>query len=226
MFALIGGDVRHGGGGTAAELPFRVDLPAPARGRALARPALRAVVAGLTGRVALPAAYAARAARRSSCGRRSGAIRARPAHALSYLPLRHIYRHADAIATYGPHVSAYVRDQGPARAGVRGAAGRRRGVLVATGRIRTAAADFQVLFAGRPAPEKGVDVLLRAARRWLAGDGSLRRPRPARSCWTAPTNCATPTRAATLWSYRRSPRATSSSRGGSSSTKPSTRESP
>ena len=27
-----------------------------------------------------------------------------PAHALSYLPLRHIYRHADAIATYGPHV--------------------------------------------------------------------------------------------------------------------------
>ena len=35
-----------------------------------------------------------------------------PAHALSYLPLRHLYRHADAIATYGPHVSAYVRAKG------------------------------------------------------------------------------------------------------------------
>ena len=27
MFALIGGDVRHGGGGTAADLPFRAIFP-------------------------------------------------------------------------------------------------------------------------------------------------------------------------------------------------------
>ena len=72
------------------------------------------MIAGISGRVALPAAYA-------------GARRARvpfvlwatiwghprtAAHAASYLPLRHIYRDADAIATYGPHVSAYVRRKG------------------------------------------------------------------------------------------------------------------
>ena len=164
MFALIGGDVRHGGGGTAAELPFRAIFPPQ---RAVARLARRydVVVAGLSGRVALPAAYA---------GARPFVLWATiwrhprtPAHALSYLPLRHIYRHADAIATYGPHVSAYVRSKG-ARGPVIEApqavdaerSGRNRA-------FQTAAADFQVLFAGRPAPEKGVDVLERA---W---DGTL-----------------------------------------------------
>ena len=34
------------------------------------------------------------------------------AHALSYLPLRRLYRSADAVVTYGPHVSAYVRKRG------------------------------------------------------------------------------------------------------------------
>ena len=34
------------------------------------------------------------------------------AHALSYLPLRRLYRSADAVVTYGPHVSAYVRERG------------------------------------------------------------------------------------------------------------------
>ncbi len=153
-----------------------------------------------------------------------------PAHALSYLPLRHIYRHADAIATYGPHVSAYVRSKGP------------RGPVFEAPQAVDAAfwsqpgdpdrrGDFQVLFAGRLAAEKGVDVLLQASDGTLvlAGEGPLR-ARPRRGAIVlgplAPTNCATPTRAATLWSYRRSPRATSSSRGGSSSTKPSTRESP
>ena len=83
----------------------------------------RAVIAGLSGRVALPAAYA---------GARAGRVPfvlwatiwrhpRTPAHALSYLPLRHIYRHADAIATYGPHVSAYVRTKHPQRPGLRGA---------------------------------------------------------------------------------------------------------
>ena len=69
---------------------------------------------GLSGRVALPAAYAG--ARRARVPFVLWAtIWAHPrtaAHALSYLPLRHLYRNADAIATYGPHVSAYVRGQG------------------------------------------------------------------------------------------------------------------
>ena len=34
------------------------------------------------------------------------------AHALSYLPLLRLYRSADAVVTYGPHVSAYVRARG------------------------------------------------------------------------------------------------------------------
>ncbi len=34
------------------------------------------------------------------------------AHALSYLPLRRLYSSADAVVTYGPHVSAYVRSRG------------------------------------------------------------------------------------------------------------------
>ena len=71
-------------------------------------------MAGISGRVALPAAY---------LGARAAGVPfvlwatiwrhpRTAAHALSYLPLRHIYRHADAIATYGPHVSAYVRGKG------------------------------------------------------------------------------------------------------------------
>jgi glycosyltransferase involved in cell wall biosynthesis len=91
-----------------------------------------------------------------------------PAHALSYLPLRHIYRHADAIATYGPHVSAYVRGKHPSG-----------GVFEAPQAVDadfwSAPADperhgdFQILFAGRLEAEKGVGVLARAA----AGNGTL-----------------------------------------------------
>ena len=109
VFALIGGAVRHGGGAGDGDLPFPVIRPSQ-RGvlRLAASGRFRAVVAGLSGRVALPAAYL-------------GARRARipfvlwatiwehprtAAHALSYLPLRHMYRTADAIVTYGPHVSA------------------------------------------------------------------------------------------------------------------------
>ncbi len=172
VYALVGGDVRHGGGGTAAELPFRAIFPPQ---RAVARLARRydVVVAGLSGRVALPAAYA---------GARTFVLWATiwrhprtGAHALSYLPLRHIYSHADAIATYGPHVSAYVRSKGA------------RGPVIEAPQAVDAAfwsqpgekdrrGDFQVLFAGRLAAEKGVDVLLRASegRLVLAGDGPLR----------------------------------------------------
>src|SRR3954454_13005699 len=116
VFALVGGGLRHGGGGTGEALPFPVVRPPQ---RAVARMAAsgryRAVVAGISGRVALPAAYAgARAARVpfvlwATLGRHPRT----PAHALSYLPLRHIYRHADAIVTYGPHVSAYVQTKHP-----------------------------------------------------------------------------------------------------------------
>jgi glycosyltransferase involved in cell wall biosynthesis len=87
---------------------------------------------------------------------------------LTYLPLRRLYRRADAIVTYGPHVSAYVSARGA------------RNVTVAPQSVdnefwRSAPASSMLagwperartrfLFVGRPAPEKGLDVLLRAWR--------------------------------------------------------------
>ena len=163
-----------------------------------------------------------------------------PAHALSYLPLRHLYRHADAIATYGPHVCAYVR----AKDATRRRSSRRPRASTTRSGARPASpsrhGDFQVAVCRPTRAGKGRRGAAQAWRasgsqhRRRAGPGR-RRPDPSpgrrrrRGCAArraAPPNCATSTRAATLWSYRRSPRATSSSRGGSSSTKPSTRESP
>jgi glycosyltransferase involved in cell wall biosynthesis len=165
--------------------------------RAVARNRYRAVICGLGGRIALPGSYlAARAGQipfvlwASLWGHpRTGA------HALSYLPLVHIYRHADAVATYGPHVSAYVSDR----------RGSNRNVFDAPQAVSTqefgqaippelrrharmhagAPPDggFLALFAGRLVKEKGVEVLLDAWRRAdlgegavlaLAGDGPLR----------------------------------------------------
>lgn len=186
-YALIGGAVRHGGGaGTAEALPF------PARAvsqRTVARLAasgrFRAVVAGLSGRLAPAAAYA---------GARAAGVPfvlwatlwahpRTPAHALSYLPVRHLYRHADAVVTYGPHVSAYVRGKGA-----------RGPVVVAPQSVDDAfwsapaasrrVAPFQVLFAGRLEAEKGLEALAAAWPRTglgageaalvVAGDGPLR----------------------------------------------------
>jgi glycosyltransferase involved in cell wall biosynthesis len=164
VFALIGGDVRHGGGAGGGELPFPVLRPSQ-RGvaRLAASGRFRAVVAGLSGRVALPAAYAG--------ARRAGVpfvlwatIWAHPrtaAHALSYLPLRHLYRRADAIATYGPHVSAYVRAKG-ARGPVVEAPQSVDDAFWSAPAAPDRRADFQAMFAGRLAREKGVAVLLRA----------------------------------------------------------------
>jgi glycosyltransferase involved in cell wall biosynthesis len=166
VFALIGGDVRHGGGGDSGDLPFPVIRP-PQRGvlRLAASGRFRAVVAGLSGRVALPAAYAG--ARRAKVPFVLWAtIWAHPrtaAHAVSYLPLRHIYRHADAITTYGPHVSAYVRASG-ATGPVVEAPQSVDSQFWSTATEPDRRAPFQAMFAGRLAREKGVSVLLRAWR--------------------------------------------------------------
>ena len=74
----------------------------------------RAVVCSTGGRVALPCAWAG--------ARRAGvplilwaSLWAHPRsapHLLSYIALRRLYRSADAVVTYGPHVSAYVRARG------------------------------------------------------------------------------------------------------------------
>ena len=108
------------------------------------------MVAGLSGRVALPSAYAG--ARRARVPFVLWAtIWAHPrtaAHALSYLPLRHLYRHADAIVTYGPHVSAYVRSKGARQTVVEAPQSRRQRVLERTRRPRFGALPFQAAFVG------------------------------------------------------------------------------
>jgi glycosyltransferase involved in cell wall biosynthesis len=184
VFALVGGGVHHAGAIAADDLPFPVLRPDQ---RAIARLAgsgrFRAVVAGLSGRVALPAAYlGARAARVpfvlwATIWRHPRT----PAHTLSYLPLRHLYRHADAIATYGPHVSAYVRAKGAHGPVVEAPQSVDDAFWRAPAEARREA-PFQALFAGRLEEEKGVDVLLGAWRSAslpeaalvLVGDGPLR----------------------------------------------------
>ena len=127
-----------------------------------------AVVCGTGGRVALPGAY--------SGARRAGApfvlwasLWAHPrsaAHALSWLPLLRIYRGADAVVTYGEHVSAYVRARGARRVHVAPQA-----VDNAFWAEAAGAPDevFTVLFVGRDEPGKGLEILRRA---W-DGDGRL-----------------------------------------------------
>jgi glycosyltransferase involved in cell wall biosynthesis len=166
VFALIGGGVRHGGGGDAPALPFPVIRP-PQRGvlRLAASGRFRAVIAGLSGRTALPAAYAG--------ARRAGVpfvlwatIWAHPrtaAHAVSYLPLMRLYCHADAIATYGPHVSAYVRSKGATGPVIEAPQSVDLGFW--SSRVEPdRRAPFQAMFVGRLAREKGVTVLLQAWR--------------------------------------------------------------
>jgi len=185
-FALVGGRLRHGGGGSA---PAGIGTHVAEREvYGLARSGrFRAVIAGISGRVALPAAHL-------------GARRARipfvlwatlwahprtPVHALSYLPLRHLYRDADALVTYGPHVSRYVRAKG-ARSPVFEAPQAVDAAFWGAAGEPDRRAPFQAVFVGRMEAEKGVPVLLEAWRRAaagapgdaarlvLAGDGPLR----------------------------------------------------
>jgi glycosyltransferase involved in cell wall biosynthesis len=178
VFALVGGGVRHGGEIATADPPFPVVRPSQRGiGRLAASGRFRAVVAGLSGRVALPAAYlGARAARVpfvlwATIWRHPRT----PAHALSYLPLRHLYRHADAIATYGPHVSAYVRAQGAAQPIFEAPQSVDDVFWSGAPAQPRREARFQVMFAGRLTGEKGLAVLLRAwgATRFAAPEGTL-----------------------------------------------------
>jgi glycosyltransferase involved in cell wall biosynthesis len=145
--------------------------------RLIASGRYRAVIAGIGGRVALPASYAA--ARKSRIPfvlwTSLWAHPRSPAHALSYLPTRHLYKSADAVVTYGTHVSAYVN------------ATRRAGNVfeapqaVSAEQFEAAAepapigdTGFTLLFVGRLVREKGVRILLDAWREAdLGKDGIL-----------------------------------------------------
>jgi glycosyltransferase involved in cell wall biosynthesis len=174
-FALFGGPSQHG----VPVQPVRDrDLPFPHRqirqheSAALAASGrYRAVIASSGGRIALGATWAgARRARLPLILWTSLWAHPRsPAHGLSFLALRRLYRSADAVVTYGSHVSAYV--------GARGA----RNVYVAPQAVDNAfwsapeiappgdrawpeQATTKFLFVGRPAREKGLRVLTKAWR--------------------------------------------------------------
>ncbi|HEY4450475.1 MAG TPA: glycosyltransferase family 4 protein [Solirubrobacteraceae bacterium] len=177
--ALFGGRARHGGAAFAGELPLPHRRVSPRELLALAAGGrYRAVVVPTGGRLALLGAWAG--------ARRAGApvivwasLWAHPrsaAHALSYVPLLRLYRSADALVTYGPHVSAYVAARGA------------RNIHIAPQAVdndfwsspdlepapapAAQAPGVRFLFAGRAAPEKGLEVL-RAA--WHSS--GLRPPR-------------------------------------------------
>jgi glycosyltransferase involved in cell wall biosynthesis len=136
--------------------------------RLIASGRYRAVIAGLAGRTALPASYLAARRARIPFVLWTGiwAHPRSPAHALSYLPTRQIYKRADAVVTYGPHVSAYVqqtRRRGDVFEAPQAVSADEFGADVEPAPIGSA--GFTLLFVGRLVREKGVRILLDAWRR-------------------------------------------------------------
>jgi glycosyltransferase involved in cell wall biosynthesis len=183
--ALFGGRSHHATGGLDDPgVPFR--LVAQREVHALAASGrYRAVVCGTVGRTALPAAWL-------------GARRARvpfvlwsalwadlrtPAHLLARPLMAAIYRDADAIVAYGPHVAAHAGRHGARRVTI-AAQAVDNGFWSAPADAPVRPAPFTVLFVGRAVREKGVPELLAAWRAAgldraaaalvLAGDGHAR----------------------------------------------------
>jgi len=121
-----------------------------------------AVVCGTAGRVALPAAFLG-AKRAGTPFVLWASLWAHPrtvAHTLSLAPMLAIYRGADAVVTYGEHVSAYVRARGARRVHVAPQAVDTT-FWTQPGTPDPAYADtpFLAVFVGRDVPEKGLPIL-------------------------------------------------------------------
>lgn len=164
--ALFGGRLRHGSAGIERDLPFPHRFVEQDEVAGLvASGAYRAVIAGTIGRRALPGAW--RGARRAGVPFILwSALWSHPKTLAGFagLPLmRRIYREADAVVTYGPHVSAYVRRHGARNVHVAPqAVDNSFWSAPATRVIDELGERLTVVFAGRLAPEKGVAVLLGA----------------------------------------------------------------
>jgi glycosyltransferase involved in cell wall biosynthesis len=155
---LFGGRSHHATGGVEDPgVPHR-HVGERELGRAVQNGA-RAVICGTAGRRALPTAYL-------------GARRARvpfllwsalwheprtTAHLAARPLMRHIHRRADAVVTYGPHVSAHARRLGARR--VFEAPQAVDNAFWSAPAQRRGDDGFVALFAGRDVREKGLDVL-------------------------------------------------------------------
>lgn len=169
-FALFGGRLHHGGGATAHELPFPHLHVREHELYALATSGrYRAVVCPTGGRIALPATWAgARRARLPLILWAS--LWAHPRtlpHVAGFLALRRLYRSADAVVTYGPHVSAYVRARGArnvyeAPQSVDNGFWNSPEVKPPPDSVWAKDSTVKFLFAGRPTREKGLGVLFEA----------------------------------------------------------------
>ncbi|HTA98508.1 MAG TPA: glycosyltransferase family 4 protein [Solirubrobacteraceae bacterium] len=175
-FALFGGSLKHGGGSTAEDLPFphRHVREHPPKGASelyalAASGRYRAVVCPTGGRVAPLATWAgARRARVPLILWASLWAHPRSAvHALSYPALQRLYRSADAVVTYGPHVSTYVRSHGAKRVHVAPQSVDNEfwsspDVILPNDPGWPTDIGTIFLFAGRPTREKGLGVLVEA----------------------------------------------------------------
>ncbi len=125
----------------------------------------RAVVCGTAGRIALPAAWQGARAGRTPFVLWSAlwAHPRTPAHIVGGAPLMAaLYRGADAVVVYGPHVAAFAKARGASNIHIAPQAVDNAfwGAKIACERI----APFLAVFLGRPSRGKGATVLLDAWR--------------------------------------------------------------
>jgi glycosyltransferase involved in cell wall biosynthesis len=163
--ALFGGRSHHATSGVAVPGVPAQDVDQADVHRLAASGEYRAVVCGTAGRLALPGAW--------SGARRAGvpfvlwsALWAHPrsaAHVAGALLLRTLYRDADAVVAYGPHVASFARRNGARRVAIAPQAvdGAFWGAPPDGPQWRRGA-EFAVVFVGRDEPGKGLDVLLEA----------------------------------------------------------------
>ena len=177
-FALFGGGLHATAGVDDHGLSVRHVTQREVHGLA-ASGAYAAVVAGTVGRTALPAAWLG-AERAKVPFVLWTALWAHP-RSLAHLPgsalLRLLYRRADAVVTYGPHVSAFAKARGAKAPVVAPQAVDVPFWTVDTEAARSATDPPRLLFVGRDDPGKGVDWLLaawEASGLGRAGEAELR----------------------------------------------------